>query len=130
MVSKLSQRLRVKAAVIPQDIQAARTSPFASVVGAGQIMAAVTTAAVAVNKKVVVQFLQATDAAGTGAKALGDPVQKVATGSAGPLDLVAEAYTERLDEGFSFVAVQISSDNGAAVLGSAMLISGNNRFNP
>ena len=126
---KLSQRLRVKAAVIPQDIQAARTSPYASIAGSGQIMAAVTTAALLVGKKATVQFLQAQDAAGTGSKNLGSAVDKVAT-VAGPVDFVAEAYTEGLDDGFSFVAVRLSSDNGAAVLGSAMLIAANNRFNP
>ncbi|WP_279483415.1 hypothetical protein [Aureimonas sp. SK2] len=129
MSVKLSQRLRVNAAVTPQDIQAAKTSPFVSIAGASQIMAAVTTAALGVGKKAVVQFLQATDAGGTGSKALGAPVEKVAT-AAGPVAFTAEAYAERLDEGFGFVAVQLSSDNGAAVLGSAMLISGDNRFNP
>ena len=126
---KLSQRLRINAAVTPQDIQTAKTSPFVPIAGAGQLMAAVTTAALLVGKKAVVQFLQATDASGTGVKSLGAAVEKVAT-VAGPVAFTAEAYTERLDEGFGFVAVQLSSDNGAAVIGSAMLISANNRFNP
>ncbi len=129
MVSKLSQRLRVKTALTPQDISAAKTSPFVSIAGAGQLLVAVTTGAVTATKKVTLQLLQAQDAAGTGAKPLGAAVEKVAT-SNGPLELTTEAATERLDDGFGFVAVQLSSDNGAAVIGAAFLIQGNNRFNP
>lgn len=129
MVSKLSQRLRVKALLPPQDISTAKTSPFVSIVGAGQMMVAVTTGAVTAGKKVSVQLLQAVDAAGTGAKALGSVTEKLAASTA-PQELTAEAYTERLDDGFGFVAVMLSSDNGSTVTGAAVLIQGNNRFNP
>lgn len=129
MVSKLSQRLRVRAALSPADISTAKTSPFISIAGAGQLMVAVTTGAVTATKKITLQILQAVDAAGTGAKALGPAVDKVAASTA-PQELTSEAYTERLDDGFSFVAVQLSSDNGSAVTGAAVLIQGDNRFKP
>ncbi len=130
MSVKLSQRLRVKPALTPQDISAAKTSPFVPIAGSRQILVAVTTGAVAIGKKVTVQLLQATDAAGAGSKPLGAAVEKVAAGAAGPLDLTVDATTERLDDGFAFVAVQLASDNGAAVSGAAVLILGDNRFNP
>ncbi|WP_173087359.1 hypothetical protein [Devosia sp. 1635] len=130
MGRKLSESLRTRAAVIPQDINTPRTSGFIDVSGAGRVMAVVTTAAVAATKKVTVQFRQAKDATGTDAKDLGAPVEKVAGSGGGPLDLTAEATVERLDKDYGFIAVALSTDNGAAVLGSAMLLMGDNRFNP
>lgn len=130
MSRKLSSNLRVRAAVTPQDISAARTSPFLDVSGAGRVLATVTVATVGATKKVTVQFRQATDASGTGARNLGSAVEKVAPAGGAALDLIAEAKVEDLDDDCAFVAVVLSSDNGSAVNGSAMLILGDNRFNP
>lgn len=130
MSRSLSQSLRVLPGVIPQDISAVRTGSYVDVSGAQRLLAAVTTGSIAATKKVTVQFLQATNSAGAGSKALGAAVEKVAPTFGAALDTVAEAKIEDLDEGFGFVAVRLSSDNGAAVYGSAMLILGGNRFNP
>lgn len=130
MPRALSQSLRTRAAVVPQDITTLRTGTFVSVAGCQRVLAAVTTAAIAQTKKVTVQFRQATDAAGTGAKNLGDPVEKVAPTGGAPLDLTVDAKVESLDPNYGFVTVTLVSDNGSAVYGSAMLILGGNRFNP
>lgn len=130
MSRKISEGLRTLAGVAPQDITTLRTGAFVSVAGAGRLLAAITTGSVAATKKVTAQFRQATDAAGTGAKNLGDPVEVIAPSGGAALTFAADANVERLDNGFSFVAVALSSDNATAVTGSAVLLLGNNRFNP
>lgn len=130
MSRSLSQGLRVRASVAPQDITALRTGTFVDVSGAERILAAITTGTIAATKKVTVQFRQAQDAAGTGAKNLGSPVEKVAPAGGASLDLTVDAKAEQLDVNFSHVSVTLISDNATAVYGSAMLVLGSNRFNP
>jgi hypothetical protein len=132
MSIKLSNSLRVVAGVAPQDITTARTGDYVDVSGAQRILAAVTTATIAQTKKVTVQFKQAKDADGTGAKDLGDAVVATAPTGGAALTPVAEANIGELDSanGFTFVAVNIVSDNGTAVYGGAVMILGDNRYNP
>lgn len=130
MSRSLSQSLRVMPAVVPQDITTIRTSPYVDISGAQRLLAAVTTGNVAATKRVTVQFLQATSQGGGSSKALGSPVVKVAPSGGAALDLVAEAKIEDLDDNYGYVAVRLSTDNDTALYGSAMLLLGNNRFNP
>ncbi|TCM56160.1 hypothetical protein C8J36_103530 [Rhizobium sp. PP-F2F-G48] len=130
MSRALSQGLRARASIVPQDITTLRTGTFVDVSGAQRILAAITVATVAATKKITVQFRQAQDAAGNGAKNLGSPVDKVAPAGGAALDLTVDAKSEQLDPNYSFVSVTLVSDNASAVYGSAMLLLGGNRFNP
>lgn len=132
MSMKLSQSLRTRAALAPQDITTARTGPFADVAGGQRMLAVVVTGPVAATKKVTAKFLQAQDAAGTGAKDLGSALDTVAPAGGAALSPMIEAKIEDLDtnNGYGFVALNLVSDNASAVLAGASLILGNNRFNP
>ncbi len=130
MNSTLLQRVRVAAGVAPQDIAAGVTGPFVSIVGAGRILAAVATANLAAGKKVTVQFKQATSAAGAGAKDLGAPVDFIAPAGGAAIAQGAEVNVSAIDDGFEFVAVNLTTDAGAALVASASLLLGDNRFNP
>ncbi|ACL56986.1 hypothetical protein [Methylobacterium nodulans] len=126
----IAQRQRRQLGVVHADITTARTGAYYAAAGAQRIAADVVTGPIAATKKVTVQLLQATDGAGAGAKPLGAPVEKVAPAGGGALLVTAEAKTEQLDDGYSYVAVQISSDNAGAVIGTAVLLFGDNRYNP
>lgn len=130
MSRSLSQSLRVLPGVAPQDITTTRTSAYVDVSGAQRVLAAVTTGPMLDTKRVTVQFLQATSPGGGGGKVLGSAVVKVASTGGASLDTAAEAKIEDLDKNYNYVAVRLSTDNGSAVYGSAMLILGDNRFNP
>lgn len=129
MPMKLSELLQIREGVTPQDISAAKTSAYYSMQGIGRVLAQATTAALAAGKKLTVQLMQAKDAAGTGAKALGAAVDVVMT-AGGAAFGQAEATAASLDHanGYTHVAVQISSDNGVAVNGAAILIFGDLSF--
>ena len=133
---KLSQLLRNLVAVPPQDITVGRTGPFLDVSGSQRLLAASTTGPVAANSTVTLGFMQALDGNGTGAKVLGVPV--VTPSPAGvaapgtPLSPIEEAQIGDLDidNGFAFVAVTLASNNPQPVQGAAILILGDNRYNP
>ncbi|MGB9845889.1 MAG: hypothetical protein ACPLRH_00095 [Desulfotomaculales bacterium] len=130
---KLSELIKVQKAVAPADIITAKTSVYYSMAGIGRVLAVLTTATIAQGKKATIQLMQAKDAAGTGAKALGAAVEKVVTDAAGEaVFLTAEAKASDLDlaNGYSHVAVQVSSDNATAVYGAAVLIFGDLSFRP
>lgn len=130
---KLSELVQVKQAVVPQDIVGGKTSAYYSMVGIGRVLAALTTATITQTKKATIQLMQAKDAAGTGAKVLGAAVEKVVTDAAGEaIFLTAEAKASDLDlvNGYTHVAVQVSSDNATAVNGAAVLIFGDLSFRP
>jgi hypothetical protein len=128
---KISELVQIQPGVTPQDISAAKTSPYYSMKGVGRVLAQATTAALAAGKKLTVQLMQAKDNAGTGAKVLGAAVDLVMPGG-GAAFAQAEATAASMDlaNGYTHVAVQISSDNGAAVNGAAILILGDRSFRP
>ncbi|MGD9644056.1 MAG: hypothetical protein AB7V08_15160 [Elusimicrobiales bacterium] len=127
---KLSELVRVQRAITPQDIVGGKTSAYYSMTGIGRVMAVLTTALIAAGKKATIQLMQAKDAAGTGAKPLGAAVEKVAGGTGEEIVLQVEAKASDFDlaNGYSHVAVQVSSDNATAVNGAAVLIFGDLAF--
>lgn len=130
---KLSELVQVKQAVAPQDIVGGKTSPYYSMSGIGRVLAALTTGTIAQGKKATIQLMQAKDAAGTGTKVLGSAVEKVVADAAGEaIFLTSEAKASDLDlaNGYTHVAVQVSSDNATAVNGAAVLIFGDLSFRP
>jgi hypothetical protein len=76
--------------------------------------------------------MQATDAAGTGAKALGTVVTAIAPTGGGSLFVQAEARATDMDinNGFTHVAVTVGSDdpNATPPTGAAVLIFGDLAF--
>lgn len=127
---KISERVQIKQGVTPQDIVGGKTSAYYSMAGVGRVLAQLTTATVAEGKKATIQLMQAKDAAGTGAKVLGAAVEKVAGVGGEAIFIQAEANASDLDiaNGYSYVAVQVSSDNAVAVNGAAILIFGDLAF--
>jgi hypothetical protein len=128
---KLTELVQVRQAIIPQDIVDGKTSAYYSMKGMGRVLAVLTTAIIAQGKKATIQLMQAKDSAGTGAKALGAAVEKVAADAAGEaIFLMVEAKASDLDlaNGYSHVAVQVSSNNATAVNGAAVLIFGDLAF--
>ncbi|WP_131193714.1 hypothetical protein [Lichenihabitans psoromatis] len=132
MTIKLSTRLRVLPNIAPQDITTARTGAYADASGAQALLVAVNAGPVAPTKTVTLQMMQAVDANGTSAKALGAPVTVTAPTGGSAIAFTADAQITDLDDnnGFAFVAALLSSNNASAVLAAATLILGNNRFNP
>ena len=128
----LSQILRNLVAVPPEDITTARTGPFLDVSGSQRLLAIATTAPVAAGSTVTLGFMQAQDTTGTGAKPLGTPQVVTAPTGGAALAPVEEAQISDLDvdNGFSAVAVTLVSNNASAVQAAAILILGDNRFNP
>ncbi|WP_156896617.1 hypothetical protein [Desulfovirgula thermocuniculi] len=127
---KLSELVRVKQAIIPQDIVGGKISAYYSMSGIGRVLAVLTTGVIAEAKKATIQLMQAKDANGTGAKPLGSAVEKVAGAGGEEIFLTAEAKATDLDlaNGYGYVAVQVSSDNATAVNGAAVLIFGDLAF--
>ena len=132
MTIKLSSRLRIRPCVTPQDITTPRMGSWVDVTGAQEVLTTVTTGSVAAGSTVTLQAMQALDAAGTGAKALGAPVVSTAPAGGSPIAIQADTAIVDLDDqnGFGFVTVQLSSNNGSAVQAAATLVLGNNRYNP
>lgn len=129
---KLSELVQVKQAVVPQDIVGGKTSAYYSMSGIGRVLAALTTGTIAETKKATIQLMQAKDATGTGAKALGTAVEKIAGVGGEAIFLTAEVKASDLDlaNGYTHVAVRVSSDNATAVNGAAVLIFGDLSFRP
>lgn len=131
MNRKISEMIRTLLGVLNADITTDRTGAYHDVSGSNRILARLDTGAVAAASNATIQLLQATDDAGTGAKALSAVVTAVsAAGEA--LAVEVEAQTEDMDtnNGYTHVAVQVTSDNATAVVGSAVLLLAGNRFNP
>jgi len=141
---KLSELIQVQEAVAPQDIVGGKTSAYYSMAGIGRVLAVLTTAGtvtlsdgtntvtatIAAGSKVTLQLMQAQDDQGTGAKALGNPVEKVASANGEAMFLTVEAKASDLDlaNSYSYVAVQVNSDNAEAVYGAAALVFGDLSF--
>lgn len=132
MNAKITEVFRILRGLLSADIIAGVTGAYHDVSGARRIAAQLQTGTVAAASTVTLQLMQAQDDAGTGAKALGDPVTVAAGVGGEALDLSVDAKVEDLDtnNGYTHVAVQADSDNATAVQASAVLILGNNRFNP
>lgn len=133
MPMKISELVQIKEAITPQNIATADvTSPYYSMSGIGRVLAVLTTSTIAAGQNATVQFMQAQDALGTGAKELGTVVAKVAGTGGEALFVQAEAQASDLDiaNGYSYVAVKVGSNDPAATppTGAAILIFGDLSF--
>ena len=127
-MTKLSQESVAYIGARSADIVTPATGIYVSVGTARRIYAAaIAAAALGSGKTLTVQLKQATDSSGTSAKNLGSAV----TVAEPTVPVEAEAFADQLDtaNGFGYVAVTISSNNGSAVAGAAVLLLDQNRYN-
>jgi len=125
--SKLTERLLFEPAIYNVDITTDRTSDYRSALGYDQFVAHLVTATeLASGEVATVQFMQATDSSGTGAKVLGSATTYTAPVAGGAADITAQIYQDQLDTAndFDHIAVKVTSDKSGAVVGYANLILG------
>lgn len=130
-MNKFTERAATSAAIPLADIGTAPvTGVYVPVANYRRFYAAIMSATVAQTKSVTLQFMQAQDASGTGAKVLGTAKTVTAPSGGAKLLVESENYVENLDtnNGFNHIAVRASSDAGAALNGAAILIRDIGRF--
>lgn len=122
-MEKILEIIKIEPAVLNSDITTARESTFRSAKDYRQFVAHLQTGTVAQTKVATVELLQATDASGTGKKRLGSLTTYTAPTGGGTANITAEARQDQMDSanGFTFIAVKVTSDNATAVLGGATL---------
>lgn len=130
MNQKISEMLQVEEGVLNADIATDRTSAWYDASQFRRFAAKIFAKAVATGQVVTVQLLQAQDDAGTGSKALSSVTTVTATASpTEDLSGWAEAQDTDFDDGFSYIAVKLTSDD-TTVLANANLIMAEGRFKP
>lgn len=130
MLKLISEMVKVDQGFAPADIATDTTSLYFFMANYRQVQAIVNVNTVADTKNVVVQLMQATDSAGTGAKVLGDAVTQVAGTGGTKMNISVESDASLMDtaNGFTHVAVKVTSDTVAALLAAAAIIRGNGRY--
>lgn len=119
-MEEIFERLSVQNTVPPQDIGTTDITGtvYKSVARARRVGGRAYSAALANTKTLTVQLMQATDAAGAGAKVLGTTKTYTSTGSTlGQVQ--TEVDVEQLDiaNGFTFVGLRVGSDTNGTVGG-------------
>ena len=130
MNKKISEMIKVEEGVLNADIATDRTSTWYDASHWRRFAAKIFAKAVNTGQVVTVQLLQATSDAGAGSKALSAVTTITASGSPTE-DLAgwAEAQDTDFDDGFSYIAVKLTSDD-TTVLANANLIMAEGRFSP
>lgn len=132
MNRKIAETIEPIVGFVGQDLTAgAKTTAYVDVSGAGRIGVNVSSNDTAAGQGVSVQFKQATDSSGTGAKNLGDAIALTGA-SSGKLSLIAERLAEGLDAGFTHIAAEVTETDSPAALSSvnATVILADYRYNP
>lgn len=127
MNAKISEKTYIKVAIDSADIATAdRTSPYFAAGIARRVFARLVTGTVAQTKIATLEFLQATDDSGTGAKLLGERQTYTAPTGGGTADLSVDVDLDAIDgdNGFTHFAVKVTSDNATAVTGAVALAIG------
>lgn len=130
---KLSEFSKIENALINADITTDRESTFRSAAGYKAFRAHLQTNNNVDNTKLAtVQLLQAKDASGTDKKALSAVTTYTSAADNSIADISAEATIDELDadNGYTYIAVKVTSDNGTAVIGSAVLELGDPDYLP
>lgn len=126
----LAESLTVTQAIAPQDIGTADvTGAYQSISGANRVLVVLTTASLTAAKVATIELLQATSAAGAGAKALKAAVTGTAPTGNGAVTVQVEAMAEEFDtnDGFIYFAAKATCDEDAKV-GAAVAILGELRY--
>lgn len=125
--AKLSQVLMGVIGVVNTDITTDRTGDYHDVSGARRLLGQLVTGTVADGSNATIQLMQAKDASGTDAKELTSAVEAVSSGGE-ELLVEVDAEVAAMDTDFTHVAVKVTSNNGTAVPGAAVLNMGDLRF--
>ena len=128
-MNKLTEALDVVLGVTPQDIGTADvTGAYVAVGNYREILATMVTASLTATKIAGISLLQATDASGTGAKALKAVVSSTAPTGNGVVIAEVGASVSELDSGFTHIAIKLTC-NETAKVGAATVALGGKRYN-
>lgn len=129
MLRTIGEEVRIDSAFAPVDIATTdQTGAWVSMGNYGRVLGYVTSAAAVAGKDVTIQLMQATSAAGAGAKALSALVTVVSTGAAITASVEAQASDIDLVNGFGYVTAMVTCTDTVAVIGTAVLVRGDARF--
>lgn len=128
MMSQIREQLLAKHGVDAADVATADEDSvvFHDMQGYDRVAAAFQSLSLVNTKTLTGTLLQATDAAGTGKKALGS-AKVITSGATGPVQGIVEASAIDLDHanGFRYVGIRLRSNDTTPATGSAMLLFGN-----
>ena len=130
MNRKISEMLSVIVGFIAQDLTAgAKTTAYIDVSLVGRIAVSMVSNDTAAGQAFSVQFKQATDSSGTGAKNLGDAIT-VTADSSGKLSIIADRVAAGFDDGYSYAAAEITQTDSPTTISSAtaVLLTSEQRF--
>lgn len=129
--SKISQRLRFATAFVNQNIIVAKTTNYIDVSSSGRVALVLIGADPENDATMSVQFKSASDASGTGAANLGDPVAVESAGGV-PLSVTAERKIEGMPAGHSFVGATVVETGSPSQLTavSGVFALADNRYMP
>lgn len=127
---KLSEHVDVDAGLINADITTDRQSGWVSMANFRRALGHLQTGSVDAGSSATLQFQQAQDSGGTGAKALGDAVSQTAGSGGEALEMEVEAFVSDMDtaNGFTHIRMEVTCDNSSAVIGAATLVRDEGRF--
>lgn len=126
----IAERASYDVGVYPQDVGTADvTGDYVSMESYNRVAAVAYSAEAADGTTFTVQLRQATDSGGSDAKDLGEAVTVTATEADEVLQAIAEERVWELDDDFTHVAVQLSSDEDG-LSGAATLIRADGAYRP
>jgi hypothetical protein len=122
--AKLTETAKFDHAVVNADITTDRESSFVSAEGFNEFVGSLITGAAGAGSVATVQLLQAKNDSGGDKKPLTDVVSATAPDGGGALSVQAQAWQDQLDvaNGFTHVAVKVTSNNSVALIGAATLV--------
>lgn len=132
-MKKLTECVKFVNAINSADIDTADvTSNYVDMQGFKQVTAAAQCETLTAGNTLTVQLLQATDSSGTGAKVLGTATVYTAPAGNGRGVAQQHAYSAELDNenDFRYVAVQVGTNEGSAIVGSASLLLSEASYEP
>lgn len=130
MNEKIFDKLKVDQAIAPQDVTTDRTSSYFPVADYGWVAAIVTTDAVAQTKVVTIQLLKAINANGDSPAAWSSVVTETAPTGGSTLTAKVEKDVDDIGDGYTHVAVKVTSDDTGNAVGAAVLLRGSPRYAP
>lgn len=104
----------------PADSNPLRTSTYYPMAQFREFIALINSAAITDGATVKAQLLQAQDAGGTGSKALTTELTLTAVGAVA-VNGKLSAYADKMDEGFTHVAVTLLASDAAGVAGATII---------
>ena len=133
-MKKIIEEMKLDVAIDAADVDTSdqTSAVFLDMANYDRVAVVAKSVALTAGKKLTVQLKQATDAAGSAAKALGAAVVGTAVSGALAPQVLAEVGADAMDaaNGFTFVGVTIGTDEGSSKAGCAVLVRGGARQMP